>query len=134
MSIVFLVVAAIFLYIFYQYLCVTYMVQAEKPPKSVRIAGITEVAFGVLVWAPLWFIDESKILLLFFQLLGLFWICIAVSLYKASNTGRTICLILSIVRSLTIVGIPFSFLSLYMLYFSEESKCFFSKRNEIEPR
>jgi hypothetical protein len=133
MSIAILIVSSIILYFFYQYICAKYMLQDQKPPKSVRAAGIAEVVFGMLVLSPMWFIQDNQLFLVFFQVLCLFWICIAISLYKASKIGRTICLILSIVRIPTIIGIPFSIFSLYQLYFTQESKIFFKINNEKKP-
>jgi hypothetical protein len=103
------------------------MIQPEKPPRPVRVAGMAEAAFGVMVCAPIWFIEHNNLLVIFFLLLGLFWISVAASLYKGSRIGRTICLILSILRIPTVIGAFFSLFSLYKLYFTQESKDFFSK-------
>jgi len=106
------------------------MMQSEEPPKPVRIAGMLETAFGMLIWASIWIIHDNNFLLIFFMLLGLFWIVVAFSLYKASRLGRTICLILSILRIPTIIGAFFSLLSLYKLYVDQESKDFFNKSSQ----
>jgi len=127
MSIIWLIILSIILYILYQYITVRYLVVLEDPPKPVGIAGMLEGAFGVLVCAPIWFIHENNFLLLFFLILCLFWICVVVSLYRASKVGRTICLILSILRIPTVIGAVFSALSLYLLYVPQESKDFFNK-------
>ena len=126
-QIILVTVLSVALYIFYQFLTVKYMIQSEEPPKSVRAAGMAEAAFGVLAVGPIWFIDNNKILLIFFLLLSLFWICVAVSLYKGSKIGRTICLVLSILRIPTIIGAFFSLFSLYKLYYTQESKDFFNR-------
>ncbi len=128
MNIFLLIVLSILLCIGYLLIAAKYMVQPEEPPKPVRAAGMAEAAFGVLVTAPIWFIENNNFLLIFFLLLGLFWICIAVSLYKASRMGRTICLVLSILRIPTIIGFFFSLFSLYKLYFTQESKDFFASK------
>ena len=111
-----------------QYIILRYTIQPGKPPKPIRIAGMTEAAFGILVLGSGVYIYDPKNMFAgaFFMLLGLFWICIAVSLYRASKIGRTICLILSILRVPTIVGILFSVSSIKMLYFHPKSKEFFS--------
>ena len=123
-------VLAILLYVIHLYLCGRYFIQPETPPKAVRMAGMTEAAFGVLVLAPMWFIHDNRLLLVMVQFLCLFWIIVAISLYKGSKLGRKLCLILSILRLPTIIGIPFSFFSLYKLYFVQESKEFFDKQQK----
>jgi len=127
MSIIYLIPLSIALYIVYQYITVRYIIVSEKPPKPVRIAGMLEGAFAMLVSAPICFIHDNNFLKVFFMLLCLFWICVAVSLYRASKVGRTICLVLSILRIPTVIGAVFSALSLYMLYVRQESKDFFNK-------
>ncbi len=128
MQIILLIVLSVALYIIHLFLVAKYMIQPEEPPKSVRAAGMAEAAFGVLVTVPIWFIENNNFLLIVFLLLGLFWICVAVSLYKASRIGRTICLVLSILRIPTIIGFFFSLFSLYKLYFTQESKDFFASK------
>jgi hypothetical protein len=103
------------------------MIQPEEPPKPVRVAGMVEAAFGTLIWGSLFFIHNNNFLKIFFMLLGLFWIGVAVSLYRASKIGRTMCLLLSILRIPTVIGAFFSLVSLYELYFTQESKDFFNK-------
>lgn len=130
MSIVWLTVLTIVLYIILKYITYVVMIQPEKPPKSVRVAGMAEAAFGTLVWGwGTWVcaVEKSRSLGVALMLLGLFWIGVAVSLYKASRIGRTICLVLSIIRIPTIAGAFFSLLSIYKLYFTQESKDFFNK-------
>jgi len=103
------------------------MIQPEVPPKPVRVAGMLEAAFGTLIWGTLWFVHNNDFLKIFFMLLGLFWIGVAVSLYRGSKVGRTTCLVLSILRIPTVIGAFFSLLSLYKLYFTQESKDYFNK-------
>jgi hypothetical protein len=110
------------------------MIQTVKPPKPVRVAGILETVFGTLVlgYGSFIYIVEKEIHWgTFLMLLGFFWIVVAVSLYKASKMGRTICLVLSIVRIPTVIGVIFSWLSIYKLYFSQESKDFFNKKSLV---
>ena len=130
MSIVWLIVLTVVVYIALQYITYVVMIQPEKPPKPVRVAGMAEAAFGTLVWGGGAFVcavEKSRSLGVALMLLGLFWISVAVSLYKASRIGRTICLVLSIVRIPSIIGALFSLLSIYKLYFTQESKDFFNK-------
>jgi hypothetical protein len=109
------------------YISVKYMIQPEVPPKPVRVAGMLEAAFGTLIWGTLCFV-HNNLLKIFFMLLGLFWIGVAVSLYRGSKVGRTTCLVLSILRIPTVIGAFFSLFSLYKLYFIQESKDFFNKK------
>lgn len=127
MSIILLILLSIILYMVYLYITVRYMIQPEVPPKPVRLAGMLEAAFGTLIWGTLCFIHNNDFLKIFFMLLGLFWIGVAVSLYKGSKVGRTICLVLSILRIPTVIGLFLSLLSVYELYFTQESKDFFNK-------
>jgi hypothetical protein len=130
MSIVWLIVLSVVLYIALKYITYVIMIQPIEPPKPVRIAGMAEAAFGTLVSGGGAFvvaIEKSRMLGAAIMLLGLFWIIVAVSLYKASRVGRTICLVLSIVRIPTVIGAFFSLLSIYKLYFIQESKNFFNK-------
>jgi len=127
MSVTCLIVVSVLLYVGHFYLAGRYLVVAEKPPKSVRAAGIAEGIFGVLIWGAVPFIQSNGLLRLLPFVVSIFWICVAVSLYRASKAGRLICGVLSIVRILTVIGIPFSLFSLYMLFFSKESQAFFSR-------
>ena len=127
MSIILLILLSIIIYIVFMYIAVKYMIQPEVPPKPVRVAGMLEAAFGTLIWGTLCFIHNNDFLKIFFMLLGLFWIGVAVSLYRGSKVGRTTCLVLSILRIPTVIGAFFSLLSLYKLYFTQESKDYFNK-------
>ncbi len=126
MSIPLLIVVSIIGYILSLYITVSYMIQDVEPPKPVRAAGMAEAAFGTMTWGLLWFCDNN-VLTILVSLLGLFWIGVAVSLYKASKVGRTICLVLSILRIPTVIGALFSLFSVYKLYFTRESNDFFNR-------
>ena len=117
MSIIYLIVAGIILAIVYQYITAKYLVLVKDPPRPVGIAGMLEGVFGVLLWGLFSFYN-NRYLDIFFFFLGIFWIGVAVSLYRGSRTGRTICLVLSILRIPTIIGILFSVLSIKLLYFN----------------
>ena len=132
MTIIHLIIWSIVLYVILQFITYGVMIQDKEPPKSVRVAGIAEAAFGTMIWGTLWFVHHNNYLKIFLMLLGLFWISIAISLYKASKIGRTICLILSIVRVPTIIGAVFSLLSIYELYFTQESRDYFNKTNLVK--
>lgn len=129
MSIILLIIVSIILYIAFLYITVRYMIQPEEPPKPVRFAGMLEAAFGTIVLGSGGFVNDpgGRFIRFFLFFLGLFWISVAVSLYKGSKLGRAICLVLSILRIPTVIGAFFSLLSLYKLYFTQESKDFFNK-------
>jgi len=131
MSYIWLIVGAIVLSIIYKFIAYGVLAQTKEPPKPVGIAGMIEAIWGTLVFGSGGFICASKdrFLGVFLMLLGLFWIGVAISLYKSSKAGRTICLVLSILRIPTVIGAFFSFFSVYKLYFSQESKDFFNKKS-----
>lgn len=128
MQIFLLIVLSIVLYIASLFVTARYLVQVKEPPKSVGQAGMAEAVFGTLLWGLLCFSDNKNIKV-FILLLGFFWICIAISLYRGSRTGRVTCLVLSILRIPTIIGILFSLFSVYKLYFNQESKDFFDNKS-----
>jgi len=134
MSIINLIFWSIILYTALQFITARYLVQVEDPPKAVGVAGLLEAVFGTMVWGALWFPypKYERFIGIFVMFLGLFWICVAVSLYKGSKVGRTICLILSILRIPTIIGAFFSAFSLYLLYVPQKSKDFFNKVKQQE--
>jgi len=126
MSIPLLIIVSIIGYVLSLYITVRYMIQDVEPPKAVRAAGMAEAAFGTMIWGTSYIYDGKVFTILVF-LLGIFWIGVAVSLYKASKVGRTICLVLSILRIPTVIGILFSLFSVYKLYFTQESNDFFNR-------
>ena len=128
--------AVIVSYFVVQYIILRYMIPPENPPNPVRVAGIMEVAFGTIVLGSGVYLYDPKDIFagIFCMLLGLFWIGVAVSLYNASKVGRTICLVLSILRIPTIIGAFFSALTLYKLYVPQESKDFFDKAKKEKQR
>ncbi|MHC4131467.1 MAG: hypothetical protein ACYSSP_02550 [Planctomycetota bacterium] len=113
-----------------------------KPPLSVRFAGWIEMAFGSILFLPsivFLLIPFEKgghlgfILLLSLCFVGFGWITLTVYLLKGSLKARKIFILLSVIRMLTIVGIPFSLLSIYLLYYTNQARTFFeNKRGEQE--
>ena len=135
-SITQLIIGTIILYIFYHFVTYGIVAQTPDPPRPVGIAGLMEAVWGMLVFGSGALIDNPKDRFwgLSLMLLGFFWVCVAISLYKASKIGRMICLILSILRIPTVVGILFSILSLRLLFFNRQSKDFFeNKRTDDNP-
>ena len=131
MRIIITILLTIVLYIPIMYITVRYLLLEEEPPKVVRKAGMAEAIFGMLIWCPLWFYF-NRYFTIFVLSLSFFWICVAISLYRGSKTGRTICLVLSILRIPTIIGIPFSLFSLHKLYFTQESKDYFDNKPSLQ--
>lgn len=129
MNVILLLVVSVVTYVVLMYIGVRFFIQEETPPKSVRFTGITETVFGTLTSGLGLFIydPKAKLLGMFLMLFGLFWVGVAVSLYKGSKIGRVICLIVSIIRIPTVIGAFFSLVSIYKLYFTQESKDFFNK-------
>lgn len=52
----------------------------------------------------------------------------AIQLYKGNPIARTSCLIVSIIRCFTIIGLPFSAVSIISLYYMESSKAYFNTK------
>jgi hypothetical protein len=132
MSKIWAIVLAIILVITLKAINYSFFIQSEKPPKAVRVAGMIEAAFGTLMWCSGLFviaIYKLRLLGVASMILGVFWIGVAVSLYKASRAGRTICLVLSIARIPTVIGAIFSLVSIKKLYFTQESKDFFNNKD-----
>lgn len=129
MSTALIIIVSIILVIAYQYVTVRYLILPVEPPKPVRVAGILEGIFGTVACLTALAIsinyENNNPVRIFFLILWVFWISVAVSLYRGSKIGRTTCLILSILRIPTIIGILFSILSLRMLYFNPQSKEYF---------
>ena len=128
MSITWIILLSIVLWLALQCIVAKYLILEKEPPKAVSAAAMAEVIFGTLTWAPIGLIADKK-LLVAVLLLGLFWIVVAFSLCRGSKIGRTICLVLSILRIPTVIGAFFSLFTLYKLYFTQESKDFFNKKN-----
>ncbi|MFC1737981.1 hypothetical protein ACFL1G_02905 [Planctomycetota bacterium] len=104
----------------------------REPPKSIKIAEKSEMIFGSMVLLSsiyFVFIEKNSILTYFALVIGFLWLFIATALYLGKNWARVACLILSILRIPTIIGIVFSIISIYLLFFTEQSKSFFKKES-----
>lgn len=128
-SILLLVLLSIVLYVLTLWVSARYLSLDEEPPRAVQSAGSAEGIFGVLVWGGLYFI-ESRAGMAFVGLLGLFWIGLAVSLYRGSRVGRWVCLVLSILRIPTVIGALFSLFTIRKLFFNKEAKDFFGRKTK----
>ena len=59
--------------------------------------------------------------------IGMLWLIMAVRLNHGSRSARTVCLVLSFVRIPTMIGILFSVVDIYLLYFTKQSQQFFNR-------
>jgi len=106
-------------------------------PSSVKRASIFESIFGVLVFLGGVLIvaynsnSMEKLAgiysFLFVLGSGMGWFIMATHLNHGSKKARKACLILSILRIPTLIGIIFSIASIYLLYFNKESKAYFDE-------
>ncbi len=100
----------------------------QKPPKSVKIAEKSEMIFGsIVLLSSIYFVFvEENIKLAYLSLIiGFFWLFIAICLYVGKNWARVTCLVLSVLRLPTIIGVIFSIISIYLLFFTKEAKKYF---------
>ena len=107
-------------------------------PATVRIASFFEAAFGILIIAySIYaivqgrFAPESWILPEYLFIIGLsismFWLIMASQLSQGKKSARKMCLVLSILRVPCIIGIVFSAISIYLLYFTQQSRDYFNQ-------
>ena len=107
-------------------------------PFSVRIAAVGEATFGVLIFlcsvyiistrrhASMSWIQPEYVFLTGLAL-TMFWFILASSLSQGVWSARRLCLVMSIVRLPTIIGIIFSTMSIYLLYFTRQSRDFYKQ-------
>lgn len=113
----------------------------KEPPEIVKIAGYLEVASGIfiLLFSYMFgFYLERPIQLTNFFIkwlilysIGMSWLLMAIQIFKGNKTSRKVFLIVSIIRALTIIGIIFSFISIYCLYINKKGKDFFKTTDGI---
>ena len=102
-----------------------YLCSLRNPPRSVRIVERCEMTFATVVFAAFFifaWIERTKSGLVVGLALSLIWYALAIAIYLGKRRARMLCIILSIIRIVTIIGIPFSVISLYITLSSEESK------------
>jgi hypothetical protein len=99
----------------------------RKPPWPVRLACYIEVFSAIILVVgvllnldniPVW----GSILLV---LIGLCWLGAAVCAGLGRCWSRRVLLVLSGLRALTVIGVPFSVVSIYFLYRPKTSRAFF---------
>lgn len=107
-------------------------------PISVRTAAFCEATFGILIFfysiyaivirkhAPMSWIPPSYVFLSGLALTML-WFILASSLSQGVWSARRVCLVMSIFRLPTIIGIIFSAISIYLLYFTRQSHDFYEQ-------
>ena len=97
---------------------------SEEPvAASIRISSWIELIFGLLVFFggitysffSHFSAETSFFIFSLFCLLGMLWMILASRLGAGNYQARRICLILSAFRIFTIVGIPFSAASIFLL-------------------
>ena len=105
---------------------------AKDLPQEVRRASLAELFWGYgLIFFSLVgviFVPDNIChisLYLFLFVFGVACICISVFLRRGNERARLLCLVLSVFRVFSIIGIPFSIMSIYWLYRPFESKRFF---------
>jgi hypothetical protein len=101
----------------------------RKPPLSVRFACWLEMFFGTLLAATmLLFVGEiTRAILIGVAGVGLLWVLVAGCLLLGKRWARALTLALSVARLVTVVGIPFSVLDIYLLYGRKAARTFFAK-------
>jgi uncharacterized membrane protein YccF (DUF307 family) len=99
----------------------------KKPPKCVKIVEYCEMTFGSLVLvSSLYFgaVEKNGICALLALIVGVLWWILALAIYLGKRWAWIICIILSLIRILTIIGIPFSVISGYITLFSKDFRSY----------
>ena len=109
--------------------------KGEEPPKCAKVLERCEMVFGGIVLISSGFfgaIVKSGAGALAVLIVGILWFVLAFGLYHGKKWARILCIILSIIRIPTIIGIPFSIVSLYIVMFSENYKNYMAERNSAQ--
>ena len=108
-------------------------------PVSVRTAALCEAVFGILIfvytiysivirkYSPISWLPPAYAFLIEFAL-AMLWFTIASSLSQGAGSARRVCLVMSILRLPTVIGIFFSVISIYLLYFTQQSHDFYNQK------
>lgn len=103
------------------------IINKDKVTLAVKRASITEMIFGLIIlFGGMIFAHVYQLsgginagdLRFMFMDISFLWLVLSVHLYHGSNLARKILLVLSILRIPIIIGIPFSIISIYSLYFT----------------
>lgn len=106
-------------------LVLDYVSSLKNPPRSVKIVERCEMAFATVAFAAFFmfaWIERSKSALLLGLAVSLIWYALAIAIYLGKGWAPMLCVVLSIMRIVTIIGIPFSVISLYIILRCEEFK------------
>lgn len=140
-------ISALVLFLAYEFVP-AFSVVRKKPknlPRVVRLSAWLEAFFGLLVFFSWFFVflpDFSLIesrLLRTFAFPGLIFLAsplllMSARLSQGCRHARKACLIVSVIRLPTVVGIPFSIASIYLLYMNKQScRWFADKQYQQEP-
>ena len=106
----------------------------ETMPATVKACMVIEVIFGsLLMFMSLGLLIANRLQLnvdgmtyIAGAAVGLGWVCFALCLSKQSKKVQGTLLIASIVRFLTVVGIPFSIASVSLSYGSKASRAYYA--------
>lgn len=124
---------------------VTVKTKPGNVPWVVKCGAWIEAVFGIMIFFSWFFIflpDSSRfesrlVRMLAFPVLilvAILWLLMAVRLNQGCRHARTACLIASLIRFPTLIGIPFTIASLYLLYGNEQARSFFHKELPDKPQ
>jgi uncharacterized membrane protein YccF (DUF307 family) len=106
----------------------------KKPPKCVKIVEYCEMTFGSLVLvSSVYFgaVEKNGICALLALIVGILWLILALAIYLGKRWASITCIILSLIRILSVIGIPFSVISGYIILFSKDFRSYIAGgRNE----
>ena len=113
--------------------------QPSDAPRAVQKASVYEIVFSLL----LTFVSVGMYVAeypaagkvnpyLATLLIGLGWIWFAAALRRGRAWTRRVCLILSVVRLPTVIGIPFSVLSLHALYRTDAANEYYATPSTVD--
>lgn len=107
-------------------------------PRTITIASVVEAIFGILIIiysvgamlrlypSPTDVISPEYIFLMGFSI-SMIWLIMASQLSKGGIHARRMCLVMSLLRILSVYGIIFSAVTMYLLYFHRNSNDFYGK-------
>lgn len=107
-----------------------------EPPRKVKNAIRSEEVFAALIFLPalmefffynITIISRTLFVILFFNALGLAWFVLVCFLAQGKKWARKVCVLLSVIRIFSIIGLPFSLITLISLR-EKESIDYFSEK------
>lgn len=106
-------------------------------PGTIKVASVIEVVFGILIIiysvgamlrlfpSPTTWLLPEHIFLIGFSI-SMIWFVMASQLSKGNKSARRMCLVMSLLRIPSIIGIIFSAITVYLLYFRRQSNDFYN--------